>query len=55
MLNDTSLFSPLRSSRALILAAAASLLVAGIGAVTSYVGTSHEGRRRKEHDLILAV
>ena len=54
MLVDGSLLSRLRSSSwafgqdrrgsagTLILAAAAFLLVAGIGAVTSYVGDSHE-------------
>ena len=42
MLDDGSLLSRLRSSRALVLAAAAFLLVAGIGAVTSYVGDPHE-------------
>jgi cytochrome c-type biogenesis protein CcmH len=42
MLNDASLLSRLRSSRTLILAAAAFSLIAGIGAVTSYVGDSHE-------------
>ena len=42
MSDDSSLLSPLRSSSALGLAAAAFLLVAGIGAVTPYVGDSHE-------------
>ena len=42
MSDDNSLLSRLRSSRALGLAAAALLLIAGIGAVTSYVGDSHE-------------
>ena len=42
MLDDGSLLSRLRSSRTLILAAAAFLLVAGIGAVTSYVGDPRE-------------
>lgn len=42
MLDDGSLLSRLRSSRTLILAAAAFLVVAGIGAVTSYVWDPHE-------------
>src|SRR4026209_1011106 len=42
MLDDGSLLTRLRSSRALILTAAAFLLVAGVGAITSYVGDPHE-------------
>ena len=47
MLVDGSLLSGLRSSRTLILAAAAFLLVAGVGAVTSYLGASHESAGTK--------